>query len=1169
MHRRSRFAYGSSTFETTISVRPWTPRDSTVGGTRVAGSGVPATYVVRRDNMVSVTLRLREDQWEDLLDLVAYGQAGLPFIWYPDANDLTESFTVYLHAPAAGSEWEPTRGELPRILEATLTLRSLSGSLWRPYFVNGDEPPAGAGDNPIGGGGSGGGEVSGDLPWIDAEAEFGVVADGVTDTIAQIDDALDHCVAHMRSAATELDQSEQANLPAGISTEPGTDFRREVRLPRGAPDIKGMVISSPIWLRGAVKLVGGSEGAYSRGYGSASWILPSYDAGPWLVVGAAHDSFHYFMQTPGIAGPGTTSYHHAATWAAVDLPGDAAGVAAPKLSCIDFRVSRYMDLDGLPEFTLAFLWKSEPGETADEGVWFQSVGRVRVSEAQLAATNDPAGAGCFRLQFSNGSIRARIRTTDGVFETPIPDPGDVNDDAEHLLAMDYDGAFLRAYVDDEVVGSVAATGELVQDDGEGVFGPGCHFEQMPYVQFSGESPAGHYGNVKFSKVAKYAGVAPGLVNPTGFDADEDLLVLDWATWKGPCVRASTPGGFAWLTRLSAAPPFATTADGPQDGYLYQHGHGATVEGIAVAGVEPARVSGVFIQSEAYAFKMRDVSMSRGVRYGVVNGLLGNNYEQTIERVHIDAWGGLYGYVGSKNDGLSLHSNLYVSNGKFGYCTNRGSKSVDNVFVEMGSDTVYGAVINMPDFQNTLGLSGIHFSAESGTVEGRYIANLLLNHGGQAPSQVSLRDCQLQALTPSPLGNGVLVEVNSPVGSAVTGDSGSHLAFDNCAFFYWGGYGNIPPANDLRFPAEELIHYSGGKQVYQPAELRGCAFPGQVPKTLSLTPGGATMTVKGLRVVPFFVGADIAFDAAGWEESGVDDDFLSADAPIGAIEHPLLVVGVGYYRDVAALSVSGVALRVDVDTVVQLRRGPRIPWIDADDGQMVMELWYIQTHDVSVTHPIEVQMSQGAGAGNIFQVGWVSLANVMPEEELTLASIFVELPGIWRSNVVGSHDAHQNDYETRRAGEWVLDFLIAGGSVDPTADGGQTERISENAAAGPARTFGASTKPVAAAAAGTVGWTFEETNAESAHVALTIRPARIVFDCVRAGVFKVTLTDHVLASDIVNLMEGQEVTIIVEQDEVGGWDFAWPASMVNAPVVGTDPGERTTVKVVGDSEPVVL
>lgn len=134
--RRSRFQYGSTDWSTELSARPWIPGDATVGGSRTAAAGVPASSIVRRDSLITVTLRFEENEWDDVLALIEYGQTQQLFRWFPDADDASDSVSVWLENPAAGERFAPTRmAGYDRGMEATLVLRELTGaSTWRNYF---------------------------------------------------------------------------------------------------------------------------------------------------------------------------------------------------------------------------------------------------------------------------------------------------------------------------------------------------------------------------------------------------------------------------------------------------------------------------------------------------------------------------------------------------------------------------------------------------------------------------------------------------------------------------------------------------------------------------------------------------------------------------------------------------------------------------------------------------------------------------------------------------------------------------------------------------------------------------------------------------------------------------------------------------------------------------
>jgi hypothetical protein len=136
---RFRFGIGGDVIDWKLRLpqRPWTPDTPTVGGTRTAAGGIPAGYVVRRDYNLEVTLRLYPDELANLDRLIAWGQPGESFRFYPD-RDQASYHTVYLEEPKAGGQWRPNRVDgYEKVFEMTLLLRLTTGGPWSlDYFDN-------------------------------------------------------------------------------------------------------------------------------------------------------------------------------------------------------------------------------------------------------------------------------------------------------------------------------------------------------------------------------------------------------------------------------------------------------------------------------------------------------------------------------------------------------------------------------------------------------------------------------------------------------------------------------------------------------------------------------------------------------------------------------------------------------------------------------------------------------------------------------------------------------------------------------------------------------------------------------------------------------------------------------------------------------------------------
>ena len=126
---RSRFVYGATgeevDLEMMLPVRPWDRSTPTVGGSRISAAGIPGAYIVRRDHRLVLPLRFLETAWAGIHALIAWGQAGESFTWYPDALEAGTSFLVWLDSPAPGEDIAPSRSsDYPKMLELTITIRN-------------------------------------------------------------------------------------------------------------------------------------------------------------------------------------------------------------------------------------------------------------------------------------------------------------------------------------------------------------------------------------------------------------------------------------------------------------------------------------------------------------------------------------------------------------------------------------------------------------------------------------------------------------------------------------------------------------------------------------------------------------------------------------------------------------------------------------------------------------------------------------------------------------------------------------------------------------------------------------------------------------------------------------------------------------------------------------
>src|SRR5690606_34156674 len=122
---RPQIEWGGNLLRLALPCRPWTPVSRGIGGSEVSAAGVPAAYEIRRDRIQRVTLRVLEDEWEQVEAWLEWAQrTALPFRWRFDQDAPSTEYDVYLDAPAMGDGIAPVRSaEFPEAMELTVELR--------------------------------------------------------------------------------------------------------------------------------------------------------------------------------------------------------------------------------------------------------------------------------------------------------------------------------------------------------------------------------------------------------------------------------------------------------------------------------------------------------------------------------------------------------------------------------------------------------------------------------------------------------------------------------------------------------------------------------------------------------------------------------------------------------------------------------------------------------------------------------------------------------------------------------------------------------------------------------------------------------------------------------------------------------------------------------------
>jgi len=128
------FEWGSSeSFAPALPMRAWTYGVEQVGGHDVSAAGLPASFVVRDQETLTLELRVYEWEWEDCLDFLRAGMRGEEIEFTPDED--ADSIEVFFVSPVFGEEPDVDRdGEYPRVLNVTVTIRAVSGDFGVTFY---------------------------------------------------------------------------------------------------------------------------------------------------------------------------------------------------------------------------------------------------------------------------------------------------------------------------------------------------------------------------------------------------------------------------------------------------------------------------------------------------------------------------------------------------------------------------------------------------------------------------------------------------------------------------------------------------------------------------------------------------------------------------------------------------------------------------------------------------------------------------------------------------------------------------------------------------------------------------------------------------------------------------------------------------------------------------
>lgn len=113
-----------------LPMEPWTVRSGGLGGSAVSSAGIPASYVIREEEIAEITLRCTEAELPAVIaELRAIRATSEAFTFAFDQDDPATDYLVYLQAPVWPDEIKPERdGSYRDLFRLKIEVRRVDGS---------------------------------------------------------------------------------------------------------------------------------------------------------------------------------------------------------------------------------------------------------------------------------------------------------------------------------------------------------------------------------------------------------------------------------------------------------------------------------------------------------------------------------------------------------------------------------------------------------------------------------------------------------------------------------------------------------------------------------------------------------------------------------------------------------------------------------------------------------------------------------------------------------------------------------------------------------------------------------------------------------------------------------------------------------------------------------
>lgn len=134
---RPRWVYNDGSavdYTMALEQRPWDFESLGVGGSDETATGIPASYEIRRDYSLHLTLRFRESEWPNVERLVRHLQRSGSATMYPDESVGGTSHAVYGKSPKMREPIRPRRSDEQSTLELDISVRRTTSVIFTDEY---------------------------------------------------------------------------------------------------------------------------------------------------------------------------------------------------------------------------------------------------------------------------------------------------------------------------------------------------------------------------------------------------------------------------------------------------------------------------------------------------------------------------------------------------------------------------------------------------------------------------------------------------------------------------------------------------------------------------------------------------------------------------------------------------------------------------------------------------------------------------------------------------------------------------------------------------------------------------------------------------------------------------------------------------------------------------